>query len=251
MKRVLLVFGGLLLVLILTVGGIMASTFGSIAPLVDGQTVGVATTIQDGYVAAYLIDVGDGVMLIDAGNDAKAEAITAALAKQHRGPDDVRAIFLTHGHPDHVAGVSHFPKAAIYALDREVPIVEGKEATRGPLPRLFGANPHPVQVTRGLTNSSSITVGNKLVEVFALPGHTAGSAAYLVEGALFVGDSAGADKAGHLMGAPWVFSDSQPENVAALHALAKTLGPRAAEVKWIVPAHSAPLPGLAPLSSLP
>lgn len=52
------------------------------------------------------------------------------------------------------------------------------------------------------------------------------------------------------MGAPWVFSDDQAQNVASLAALGRFLEPRAAEVKWIVPAHTAPIAGLAPLSKV-
>lgn len=250
MKRVLLGLAALLLLLIVTVAAIGIGTFGGMAGLVDGKEIGSALTIQDGYVAAYLMSTGDGVLLVDAGDDPQAAPILAALSKRKLGPDDVRAIFLTHGHPDHVAGVSHFPKAAVYALDREVPIAEGKEGTKGPVPRLLGPQPHPVRITRGLANSSSVTVGNKLVEVFAVPGHTAGSAAYLIDGLLFLGDSASVHRDGHLMGAPWVFSDDQAQNVAALAGLGHLLEPRAAEVKWIVPAHTAPIAGLAPLSKV-
>jgi len=52
------------------------------------------------------------------------------------------------------------------------------------------------------------------------------------------------------MGAPWIFSDDQKRNNASLVALAQTLGPRADEVKWIVPAHTAPVAGLKALGEV-
>jgi len=188
MKRVLKIVGLLLLVLVVSLLAIGIGTFGGMAGFTDGKEIGSATTIKDGYVAAYSIDSGDGVILIDAGDDPTGKALLASLAKKNRGPDDVKAIFITHGHPGHVAGVSKFPKAAVYALDREVSIAEGREAAKGPIPALFGASKHLVHVTNALTNGSTLAVGNKTIQIFAVPGHTAGSAAYLIDGDLFVGD---------------------------------------------------------------
>jgi glyoxylase-like metal-dependent hydrolase (beta-lactamase superfamily II) len=76
------------------------------------------------------------------------------------------------------------------------------------------------------------------VRAFILPGHTAGSTAYLVGGALFVGDSLAINTDGSVRKAPWIFSDDSAVNVASLLKLGKTLAPEAADIKAIVPAHS-------------
>ncbi len=80
-------------------------------------------------------------------------------------------------------------------------------------------------------------------------GHTARSAAYLVDGVLFVGDSADADKkSGALVPAVWLFSDDPAQNRRSLMALAKTVEPMAAQIKWMAPAHSGPMEGTAALT---
>ena len=101
------------------------------------------------------------------------------------------------------------------ALEREVPIVEGREGGRGPMSRLMPVSATGVTVDRALRDGESVMVGEVLVRVYAVPGHTAGSAAYLINGVLLVGDSADAEAGGGLRGAPWIFSDSQDENRAS------------------------------------
>jgi glyoxylase-like metal-dependent hydrolase (beta-lactamase superfamily II) len=85
--------------------------------------------------------------------------------------------------------------------------------------------------------------------VYAVPGHTAGSAAYLVNGVLFVGDSANVASDGSLIGSPWIFSDSQAGNRASLVRLEQRLAMDAVGVTTIVPSHSGTAEGLAPLTA--
>ena len=68
-------------------------------------------------------------------------------------PDDVTAVFVTHEHADHFAGVAHFPKAAWYAA---APVAEILNRGKG-FARAFEAAP------KSLFGA---------VEVVATPGHT-------------------------------------------------------------------------------
>lgn len=250
MKRVLKGLGLVLLVLVLAVGGLMVATFAGNGEVVDGRELGSARTVKDGYVSLFMLDVGEGkVALIDAGNDPAATAILAELARRKLGPDTVSAIFLTHGHSDHVAGVSKFPNAAVYALADEVPLAEGRVAPKGPITGPIGPHPYAVKVSHALTDGSTVAVGRATVTTFAVPGHTRGSAAYLVDGVLFLGDSADADSSGRVHEAKWVFSEDQTENRRALTALVARLQPRAAEVRWLALSHSGVLEGFEPLAA--
>jgi len=87
------------------------------------------------------------------------------------------------------------------------------------------------------------------VRVYAVPGHTAGSAAYLVNGALFLGDSGDIASDGRLQGSPWIFSDSQAENRASLVQLEQRLVSDGANVRVIIPSHSGAASGLGPLTA--
>jgi glyoxylase-like metal-dependent hydrolase (beta-lactamase superfamily II) len=134
------------------------------------------------------------------------------------------------------------------ALEAEVPLVEGRAGARGPVPRLFPVSPTGVTVTRVLHDGEVVTLGDVPIRVYAVPGHTAGSAAYFVNGALMVGDSADVASDGSLQGAPWLFSDSQAENRASLVRLEQKLVADGATVTAIVPSHSGTAAGLAALT---
>jgi glyoxylase-like metal-dependent hydrolase (beta-lactamase superfamily II) len=248
-KRGLQIVALVLLVLVAVPVVVIASAFAGTAALEDGvELEGVARIVKDGFVGVGVVDLGDGkVALIDAGNDAQGKAVLAELSRRKVGPEAVQAVFLTHGHQDHLAGCHLFPGASIYALEGDVALAEGRESMKSPMGRFIGAKPTGVKITRALADGETLTLGGRSIRVFAIPGHTAGSAAYLVSGVLFLGDSAGSSKDGKLLGAPWAFSDDSAQNRASLRALADRLRPMAGEVKALVPAHSAVLRGPEPL----
>ena len=240
-KTTLQVVAGLLALIVLAIAALAYSAFGGMAAIVDGaQPAPGVRVVKDGIVDFGVVDVGDGkVLLVDAGNDAAGQAIFGELARRHLGNDAVTAIFLTHGHPDHTAGVHLFPNAVIYALAADVALAEGRAGSHGPITHLFAAKVNGTHVTHALRDDETVAVGSKSVRVFAVPGHTAGSAAYLVSGVLFLGDSAGIKSDGALIGAPWAFSDDSAQNHASLKALADRLRPEQVRIVGIVPGHSA------------
>lgn len=234
MKRFLKWAGLVVLVLVVAAGSILYSAFGNNSPIVDGQQVAPGVeTVKDGFVSVFLLDVGPGkVALVDAGNDKSGKAVLAALSRRSLGPQAVSAILLTHGHPDHMAACKLFPDAQVYALEAEVSLIGDA-----------------VKVTHPLKDGEAFDVGELHVEVFAVPGHTAGSAVYLTRGVLFFGDSAGASKSGQMMKAVRFFSKDSAQNVASLKALEARLRPRAAEVKELAFAHTGPLVGFEPFTA--
>jgi glyoxylase-like metal-dependent hydrolase (beta-lactamase superfamily II) len=135
------------------------------------------------------------------------------------------------------------------ALQAEVPLVEGRAGSNGPVTRLFPVSLTGVTVDRVLHDGDVVMLGTNPVRVYAVPGHTAGSAAYLVNGALFIGDSADVTSDGEIQGSPWMFSDSQSENRASLVRLEQRLARDGAHVTAIVPSHSGTSDGLAPLTA--
>lgn len=217
--------------------GMLASVFVGLTPIADGEVLGPLTTIQDGYVAAFVGTSADGTtFLIDAGNDPEGKAILAALDARGKSASDVRFLFLTHGHQDHIAACPLFAEATVIALAEEAPMVVGEATARGPLPRLV-TNDGACRVERAVADGEVVDVGGTAVQAFALPGHTGGSAAWRVGEVLAIGDAASATTGGGLRGAPWLFNDDTPEADASLVDLAARLP---AEVTWLAPAHSGP-----------
>ncbi|HEX4340667.1 MAG TPA: MBL fold metallo-hydrolase [Polyangiaceae bacterium] len=233
MRRVLKWLAGIVGLLALAAATVFYVAFGKNSSIVDGQQIAPGvTSVKDGFVGIFVLDAGPGkVALVDAGNDKEGKAILAALAKRSLTPASVGAIFLTHGHPDHIAGCSLFPGADVYAMKADLPLIGDS-----------------VKVTHPLNDGDVIEVAPELrVEAFATPGHTPGSAVYLAHGVLFFGDSAGASKEGTVMKAVSLFSKNSGQNVASLRALEARLLPRAAEIKALAFAHTGPLATFQPL----
>lgn len=250
MKRILKVVGVVLLVVILGVAAVLAITFMGRQPIQDGQEFSGIRIVEDGFTAVGVIPINDRqVALVDTGQDASGEIIKRELTRRNLQPEAVSAILVTHGHPDHIGALGQFPQARVMALEAEVPLVEGRAGAKGPVPRLFPVSPTGVTVDQVLHDGEVVMLDSLPVRVYAVPGHTAGSAAYLVNGALFLGDSGDIASDGRLQGSPWIFSDSQAENRASLVQLEQRLVSDGANVRVIIPSHSGAASGLGPLTA--
>lgn len=248
MKRLLKMSGVLVGLIVVGAAALFISVFAGKAPIPDGMQLDGVQVVKDGYVSVYVLDLAPGeVALVDAGNAPDAAPILAALKQKGLGPTAVKAILLTHGDRDHTAGAHLFPDATVMALAPDVELAEGKEG-RG---LLQSPEPTGLHVGRVLHDGDVIEMGGTHIEVFAIPGHTPGSAAYLARGVLFLGDSAEVNKDGALETAMWLFCADRPLNRQSLRRLTQRLAPRAGEVKAIACSHSGVLEdGIAPLVAL-
>lgn len=229
---------------VIAIAAIFAMTFAGRKPISDGAEIGGVTIVQDGIVAVGVVPLGERhVALIDAGNDPAGHPILEELARRGLGAEAVTMILVTHGHPDHVASIGVFPRARVAALETEVPLLEGRVRHGGPLGWMTRAN--PIHVDRVLMDGEEMQIGDLadvVIRVFAVPGHTRGSAAYLVNGVLFIGDAADVSLDGELRGAPWIFSEDTGVNRASLTRLLQRLDGEI--VTAIVPSHSGDTNGL-------
>ena len=234
MKRILKIVSLVAGALVLGAVAVLAPAFLGRRAIIDGLEINCIRIVKDGFVGMAIVPIGPNkVALIDAGTDKSGKAVLAELSRRQLNRDAVTAILITHGHPDHIAGIALFPEAQIMALAPEVALVE-----------------RSAKVTRALQDGETVVIGHTSVRVFAVPGHTAGSAAYLVNGTLFLGDAADVASDGKITGSPWIFSTSQSQDRASLVALNQRLVKEGADVKAIAFAHSGVLiEGLAPLTA--
>ena len=241
-KRLLLALLAVTLSLLAVPAGLLGWTFAGNPEMQDGQVLPGAVLIQDGYVASFLLDLGGSrVALVDAGNDPGGAAILAALQRRGLTADAVTAVLITHGHPDHVAACAKFPRATVYAGAPELPAMRGEVAYHGPLPRLFGSAPAPCADVQPVTDGQQIPLGDGSATAFLIPGHSAGSVAWLYAGVLYMGDSADATKEGGMVGAKWLFSDDTAQNAASLRRLSERL--HGQPIQMLAFAHPGTLPG--------
>ena len=250
LKKVLLTITGIILAITLTVFFLFMLPFMGTKKVQAGTLLAgdKIVNVQDGMVQVFIIDGGSKqIGLVDAGNSPQGKAVIDALAARGLKQSDVKAIFLTHGHPDHIAAAKMFPGAKIYALKDEVEIAEGLKNNPSPMGRILSPKPTGLKVTNILKDGEKLKLGSLDVEVFAIPGHTEGGAAYLISGVLFLGDAALSSSDGKIKHAVWVFSSDVNQQKRSLKSLAGRLEQRKNEVKTIVFAHSGQLDGLQPL----
>lgn len=133
------------------------------------------------YVNFYAYVSGEEIALFDTGfNPATARR---GLAKLGLSPEKVTRVFFTHTDFDHTGGLSAFPNAAVYICEDEEQMISGKTARRGViLNRIARAH-------KTMKDGEEVKHGGALIKLLHTPGHTPGSASYLIDGrALVTGD---------------------------------------------------------------
>lgn len=148
--------------------------------------------VKSGLTYAYILHEQNQVVLIDTGSDPTAAALHDALKGLGLDTTSVRAILLTHGHFDHSAAIQEFPNAALYMNRVDLPLLRGDEGPKAPLMRLRSRlvkHPWQPEVVHSLDPASELSLLQTPVHIIPLPGHTAGSVAFLYDDVLFVGDA--------------------------------------------------------------
>lgn len=250
-KRILISVGVVVVILVVAVGALFGPAFMGMKPIPEEFEIDGLGLVRDGFTTVWVVPVGTSqIALIDAGNDASGGAILAELTRRGLTADAVVAILLTHGHPDHIAAVPLFPRAEIMALAAEADLIAGRVAPANPLGGLMAASPTGIEVTRALRDGEVVRLQNREIRVYAVPGHTAGSAAYLVDSVLTLGDAGNVSSDDTVKSPPWIFSEDVDQARASLARLAERLADDNVAVDTIAFAHSGPLTeGLAPLTA--
>jgi len=124
--------------------------------------------LSDNY--AYLVIASDGRAVVVDPSEANpvASQVDAADA-------DLRAIWLTHHHYDHVGGIE-----ALCQKYGQLEVIASTHDLKGRrIPRQ----------TRGVDQGDVLQFADRRAEVIATPGHTLGHVAYLIDTWLFTGDT--------------------------------------------------------------
>lgn len=195
-----------------------------VTPIEDGASIGPLTQVKTSFTSALIGVTPEGAAIaFDAGFNRRARPIERTLEASGLTLDDVSMVFLTHSHTDHVAGLDALG-GEVVAHELEVPLLEEEG----------------IEVDRTLVDAEVVDIGGWSVEVLHVPGHTPGSAVYLVEGVLVMGDVAIQQRDGTVGPPGESFSEDPAEAQAELCRLVERVEPRRGEIDVVAYAHSGP-----------
>jgi hydroxyacylglutathione hydrolase len=152
------------------------------SPLATGVVADGIYAVKDDFVNMYIIKSGDGLIAIDAAIDMKN--IKGEMSGAGLDPGRVKAVFLTHTDYDHVGALPLFKNAVVYLSKDEEQMINGKRR------RVLFFHNKIAGPYKTLSDKQVVEIGTARVTCIITPGHTPGSACYLVnEKHLFTGDT--------------------------------------------------------------
>lgn len=139
--------------------------------------------VGDSWVCVHLIDTGDGLLLIDAGNCENTAMLIYSIWKAGFDPADVKWLIISHGHVDHIGGAKFMremfgtkiymgaPDAAMYREHPEKSFVQDS-------PDLMDELIAPdVEIRDG----DELTFGSVKMKFYLVPGHTEGCISFFFD----------------------------------------------------------------------
>lgn len=147
------------------------------------------------YINIYLI-TGESCYLIDSGVSGSEKIIDEYLHSIGRNMSDIKGIFLTHAHPDHIGGAAEIKRITdckVYAPMLELDWIEDIDIQyrERPIPNFYTLLSESVKVDVPLQDGDSVTL-EKGIEICALltRGHSHGSMSFILgDNIIFTGDA--------------------------------------------------------------
>lgn len=189
--RVVLISAGL--AGLLTCGGLAWGLRGMPSPQAERLAIEPRVHgVDTGAAYAWVVPTEHGALLVDTGIDPSIAALRELLSELGLTPEDVHTILLTHGHGDHTGGIDAFPNATVYVGAPDLDLVMGRRAPSATMPWMFAMimdPPAPRVPPTTVEGGDTVQADDRTATAIAVPGHTAGSTAWVVDDLLFSGDA--------------------------------------------------------------
>ncbi|MDD3338575.1 MAG: MBL fold metallo-hydrolase [Lachnospiraceae bacterium] len=146
------------------------------------------------YVYVYLIE-GKYCYLIDSGVAGCQHIIIERIHEIGKELSDLRGIFLTHAHPDHIGTAAWFKEQTgckIYASKGEMPWIEDIDLQfkERPIPNFYKLAGKSVAIDQQVKDGDELALDEAFsFKVIGTKGHSIDEVSYKAEDSLFIGDS--------------------------------------------------------------
>lgn len=134
------------------------------------------------WVGAYLIDTGDGLILLDTTTAETAYQLIDSIYQLGRNPRDIKMILLTHAHVDHYGAariLKELSGAQIWMSEEDAAFHKTEGARElGGLTTTF--RDYGVEADRFYRYEQPIRLGNVSIDVRLTPGHTPGVVSFFI-----------------------------------------------------------------------
>ena len=146
------------------------------------------------YVFVYLIEA-KSCYLVDSGVYGSEEQIAQYMKTIGRDISEVKGIFLTHAHPDHIGTAAWFREhtgCKIYASQGERAWIENIDLQykERPIPNFYKLAGKSTKVDVTVRDGDQIPLEDNLIlQVFSTPGHSVDEVSYQLGNNLFLGDA--------------------------------------------------------------
>lgn len=159
-----------------------------------------------GLIACYVMQVDDGLALIETGPGITVDNLLAGISYLGLSPDELRHILLTHIHLDHAGAagtlLERYPNAQLYVHERGARHMIDPSRLLASAQRIYGAMmdalwgpflPCPAERVNVVTDGDRLDLGGTSINVLYTPGHASHHVSYDCPDAMliFAGDVAG------------------------------------------------------------
>jgi metallo-beta-lactamase class B len=133
------------------------------------------------WVSAWLLPTPEGSFLIDTLHEPLVEGLLDSIRATGHDPDEIRYVFVTHGHFDHAGGMARLRrvlKNARFVMTRkgwDEAIASARASTGTP------AAWQMIEPDIVANDGDTFTLGGRTVTVLETPGHTLGTASFVYD----------------------------------------------------------------------
>lgn len=142
------------------------------------HVVGNIYFVGNTYVSTYIIDTGEGLILIDPAFKETVYLVFDSIRSLGFHPEDIKHIFLSHGHFDHCAGtrfLQEYSNAKVWiGRDDAFFFTDRPDLIFSPEPIT------PFSIDAYYDYNKPFMMGNTIIEFKFCPGHTPGTTTFLI-----------------------------------------------------------------------